>query len=297
LALLVAPSVGDEGTLVRAGALYRPAIEGGEWWRLYTSTFLHGGLLHLAVNMYGLYLLGTFTEDVLGSARFLAVYLVAGLGGAAASTWLGRAALSVGASGAILGLLGALVAALVLDRPRLPPAARRALLVNLVMLGAIQLYIGFVVPMIDNAAHAGGLAAGAAASFALTPGGLLGAGRRGTLVARVLATLLALVALSALFLGVRTPIAVTLARLPTVEATVDGARLEVPSAWQLDRAHATFFDPYLRLTVAITKEGDAPRLRASGDDPARPPGSDPRYRGLLERVAASARAIGGIVTP
>jgi membrane associated rhomboid family serine protease len=136
---------------------------GGEWWRLITAAFLHGGLLHILFNMYALYLLGPAIERVLGSARFLVLYLVAALGGSAASFAFGSpASISVGASGAIFGLMGALL--IVGQR------FRRDVTEVLVLLG-VNFAIGFVVPSIDWRAHLGGAVAGAlaAAVFAYAP--------------------------------------------------------------------------------------------------------------------------------
>ena len=135
----------------------------GEWWRLLTSAFLHGGLLHIAFNMYVLYLLGPVLERALGSARFLALYLMAALGGSVASYATSAPnTLSVGASGAIFGMMAAL---LVLGRRFRYDVSQIAVLL------AINLVIGFVVPGIDWRAHVGGAVVGAAmaAIFAFAP--------------------------------------------------------------------------------------------------------------------------------
>jgi membrane associated rhomboid family serine protease len=146
------------------GAKANAAIAAGEYWRLLTAAFLHGGWLHLLVNSYSLYVLGSLTEPVLGGARFLATYLVSALTGSLAS-YAFNPALGVGASGAIFGLLGA---ALYLSwrgtSERIPPAQLRNL-------GAWTLYnlvYGFINPTIDNAAHLGGLAGGVACAALLS---------------------------------------------------------------------------------------------------------------------------------
>ena len=203
------PGVGFEAMLVRGGALFRPAITAGEWWRLCTAPFLHAGWVHLAVNVWGLWMLGRFVEGAFGPARFLAVYLAAALLASTASASLGAGAISVGASGAVLGLLGALASTLVLRRGAWPERWRRALLGALLLLAATQIALGFAVPSVDNAAHIGGLVGGAAAGLLLAPGGVVRAVwvARGGSAAFVVANLLAAA------LATSTPLDVTLLRL------------------------------------------------------------------------------------
>ena len=127
---------------------------GGEWWRLLTGAFLHGGWLHIAFNMYVLFALGPTLERILGHGRFLLLYLLAALGGAAASyTFSDYQTVSVGASGAIFGLMGALIVA--------GRRLRYDITQVLVLLG-INVVIGFLSPGVDWRAHLGGLATGAA---------------------------------------------------------------------------------------------------------------------------------------
>jgi rhomboid protease GluP len=133
-------------------------LQQGEWWRLFTSMFLHGGFAHVLLNGWALYQLGALFEMAVGSFRMLVVYVLTGLAGSLASL-LWTQGLSVGASGAIFGVLGALIAFLLRRRERLTPFAR-SLLSQLVGWAAINVFIGFTVPMIDNAAHLGGCAAG-----------------------------------------------------------------------------------------------------------------------------------------
>ena len=134
-------------------------VAAGEWYRLVTAAFLHGGLLHLALNMYGLYLFGPPLEAALGRARFLALYLVSALGGSAASFAFNRPGqVSVGASGAIFGLFAAWF---VVSR-RLGRDVRQ-----LWVLLAINVVLGFVVPNVDWRAHLGGFLAGGALTLAL----------------------------------------------------------------------------------------------------------------------------------
>jgi len=131
----------------------------GEWWRLITSAFLHGGLLHVGFNMYVLYALGPVLERALGSGRFLVLYLTAAAGGSVASYATSAPnTLSVGASGAIFGLMAAL---LVIGRRFKHDVSQVAMLL------AVNVAIGFIVPGIDWRAHIGGALTGAAVAAVL----------------------------------------------------------------------------------------------------------------------------------
>lgn len=128
----------------------------GEWFRLLSAAFLHGSFLHIAFNMYVLFALGPALERILGHVRYLALYLVAALGGGIASyAFSDIRTISVGASGAIFGLMGALLIA----GRRLGHDIRQV-----AMLLAVNVVIGFVAPGVDWRAHLGGLVAGAAAA-------------------------------------------------------------------------------------------------------------------------------------
>lgn len=144
--------------LVAVGANERTAVLAGQYWRLLTSMFLHGGFLHLLLNAWALYQLGTLFESLLGSSRMIGTYFLSGIAGSVASiVWTQEP--SVGASGAIFGLLGALIAFLLRRREALSPAGK-SILSQLVMWAGINLFFGFQMPGIDNAGHLGGLAAG-----------------------------------------------------------------------------------------------------------------------------------------
>ena len=148
---------GDE--LVNLGANYGPAVfQDGQWWRLVTSMFLHGGFVHVLLNCWGLYQLGALFELWLGSVPLLVVYFVSGIAGSLASGIFTNSP-SVGASGAIFGLLGALISFLLRRRGMLTPQAK-SLLMQLVGWAVINVFFGFSTPGIDNAAHLGGCAAG-----------------------------------------------------------------------------------------------------------------------------------------
>jgi membrane associated rhomboid family serine protease len=99
--------IGGEGPLFDEGALSRRAIQDGEYWRLITSGFLHGGLAHLLFNMLGLYILGTILEPAIGTPRFAVIYFVSLLTGSFGALLQEDIGATVGASGAVFGLLGA----------------------------------------------------------------------------------------------------------------------------------------------------------------------------------------------
>ncbi len=142
---------------------------GNEYWRLLTVALVHGSIIHLGFNMYALWIIGPIVEALYGPWRFMAIYLVCIAAGSAAS-FATSANPAVGASGGVFGLFGAL---LVADRVHKPALTRNArnLTTQIGMLIVINLVIGFTVPNIDNAAHVGGLLAGAALGFLLVPQG------------------------------------------------------------------------------------------------------------------------------
>jgi rhomboid protease GluP len=155
--------------LIVLGAKWNPAIDAGQWWRLLTPMVLHGGLIHLLFNSWALYALGVDAERQFGTARFATVYLLAGLAGSIASYVFNPNVPSVGASGAIFGLIGALGAFAYTVRSLIGAEASKMQLGQIISLALINLLFGFSVPNIDNAAHIGGLIAGGIAGFALAP--------------------------------------------------------------------------------------------------------------------------------
>jgi len=158
----------DTDTLIAFGAKTNALLQSGEWFRLITPIFIHAGLLHLLLNSYALWVVGTQVEKLYGSARFLLIYLLSGIGGVAGS-YFGQIFLqkpfdlpSVGASGAIFGLFGVLAVFGFRYRREMPPAIRRAMTAGVLPVIAINLIIGFSIRFIDNSAHIGGLLTGAA---------------------------------------------------------------------------------------------------------------------------------------
>lgn len=157
------------GKLFFDWALYGPLVQHGDWWRLITSAFLHGGMLHIIFNMLALWWLGAPVEMVLGRARFLGLYVVSGLAGAAGALLANPTSVTVGASGAIFGLLGA---GLILEYQ-----ATGSLAGNYLTLIVINLAISFAVPGISIGGHLGGLVGGIVTTFAFTRGGRLSSRR------------------------------------------------------------------------------------------------------------------------
>ena len=146
----------DGLTLFRFGAKYRPAIEGGQWWRLVTAGFLHGGLFHILMNSWVLFDLGAQVEQIYGARRLLVFYFAATVCGFAASSWWSPS-LSVGASAGLFGLIGAMIALGVRYKTSMGLAIR-GLYIRWALYGlAFGLLPGL---RIDNAAHIGGLVAG-----------------------------------------------------------------------------------------------------------------------------------------
>ena len=143
--------------LLNWGANFKPLTTGGQWWRLLSSTFLHGGLMHIAANMYGLLFVGIFLEPLLGKTKYAFVYLTTGILASVASIWWYDATVSVGASGAIFGLYGFFLACLLLKV--FPPDFGKAFLTSTLVFVGFNLLMGFT-GGIDNAAHIGGLVSG-----------------------------------------------------------------------------------------------------------------------------------------
>jgi membrane associated rhomboid family serine protease len=142
------------GKLIRDAALNGPAVSGGDWWRIITAGFLHANLVHIAFNMFALYVLGTLLEPGIGTPRFLGVYFVSLLAGSFGALLLSPNELTVGASGAIFGLLSA---AFVIARHR----GIEQLASQLAFFVVINLVFTFSVAHISVGGHLGGLVGGA----------------------------------------------------------------------------------------------------------------------------------------
>lgn len=151
----------NAGFMLQHGAMYVPYIIGkGEYYRLFTSMFLHFGYDHLFNNMIALAAMGWNLELDIGKIKFLIVYFVSGLAGNILSAWwdiqTGSMVVSAGASGAIFGIIGALLYVAIRNRGRIGEISGRGLVAMVVL----TLYYGFTSGGVDNMAHIGGLAAG-----------------------------------------------------------------------------------------------------------------------------------------
>jgi membrane associated rhomboid family serine protease len=155
-----APINGVGGTVYAHGALYGPLVANGEWWRIITAGFLHAGIIHIAFNMYFLYFLGTILEPMIGRLRFALIYVVALVGGSFGALLLTPNTPTVGASGAVFGLMGAAILAM---RARGVDPMQSGLGVTLLL----NLGITFLIPGISKGGHVGGLIAGGLVGYLL----------------------------------------------------------------------------------------------------------------------------------
>ena len=138
------------------GAKYSPLIYAGEVWRLITCAFLHGSFLHIACNMYMLYIIGPQIERIYGKFKYMFIYLVSCITSSILSVIFNPDSISVGASGGIFGLMGALLAFALIERKNI----NKEYTMGLVKTIGINLVIGLIVINIDNAAHIGGFLGG-----------------------------------------------------------------------------------------------------------------------------------------
>ena len=159
--------VNQIGEVLERGALVPAAVAEGQVWRLLTSIFLHSGLIHLSFNMVALYFLGTFAESAFGRWRFFTLYVLSGLSGGLAYLYFGtfdRPA--VGASGAIFGLLGSILG-YALRRGTF--SWQNPMIRQLLILLALNVYLGLSISNISNTAHMGGLAGGFIFGWLMAP--------------------------------------------------------------------------------------------------------------------------------
>jgi membrane associated rhomboid family serine protease len=148
------------GKLFQNGALQGSYIQDGEYWRLITSGFLHANLIHIGFNMYLLWLLGQILEPAIGRLRFTVLYLTSLLGGSFGALLVTPNSLTIGASGAVFGLMGAAI--ITLRSRGFDPMAS-----GIPALIIFNLVLSFVIPGISIGGHVGGLIAGAAAAYLL----------------------------------------------------------------------------------------------------------------------------------
>ena len=147
--------------MLECGAAYAPLIlEQGQWYRVFSSMFLHFGAPHLINNMLVLFVLGQRLEPAVGRLRFLLIYIAGGLGGNFISLFwdmrTGDYSVSAGASGAVFAVMGGMIYVIIRHRGRVADLTMKQMLI----MAAFSLYFGFASEGVDNAAHAGGLLCG-----------------------------------------------------------------------------------------------------------------------------------------
>jgi len=158
----------DMRTLVEMGALYGPlTVLKGEWSRLFTAMFLHGGMTHILMNMFSLYLIGRGVEIYFEKKAYIGIYLFSGLLGGLASLYMHPLSVGVGASGAIFGVFGALAGFFLAHRNNIP-AHSRAFMKDFAIVLGLNLVLGLSIPSIDVSAHIGGLVVGLLGGFVVS---------------------------------------------------------------------------------------------------------------------------------
>jgi len=185
----VAPTIPQ---LLKWGANWGPLSLGAEPWRMLASNYVHGGIIHIALNMWCLWNLGLLAERVFDPWTYVLTYTFCGLAGSLASLWWHPMAVGVGASGAIFGLAGALIAALYLGHLPIPKQAVQGTLKSLLMFAGYNLFFGAAIKVVDNSAHIGGLLAGLAvgavlAKHLMAPPEIRDGWRRGVFIAAAVA--------------------------------------------------------------------------------------------------------------
>ena len=156
----VSPGMPQTRQLIRWGADFGPLTLDGQPWRILTANYVHIGILHIALNMWCLWNLGAWGEVIFDRWTYFLTYTTCGLAASISSLWWHPRGVGAGASGAIFGMVGALISALYLGRLGIPRRALRSTLKSLITFTAYNLVFGTLVPGIDNSAHLGGLASG-----------------------------------------------------------------------------------------------------------------------------------------
>ena len=162
-------SLPDNQQLLKWGADWGPLTLTTQPWRILTSNYVHIGIIHIALNMWCLWNLGALAERIFDRWTYALVYTACGIGGSIVGLWWHPVTVEAGASGAIFGIAGALIAALYLGRLPVPPSAIKATLKSLLSFAGYNLFLGAVVPGISNAAHLGGFITGLGLGAVLAP--------------------------------------------------------------------------------------------------------------------------------
>jgi len=155
----------DIEVLANMGALYAPITVGeSEWYRLFTAMFLHGGMTHLLMNMFSLYLIGRGVEQYFNAKSYITIYIFSGLIGGLASMYMHPASVGIGASGAIFGIFGAMAGFFIAHREKIE-AHTKAFMKDFAIIIGINLVLGFSIPSIDVSAHVAGSVVGFIGGF------------------------------------------------------------------------------------------------------------------------------------
>jgi rhomboid protease GluP len=195
----VSPLAPTGPQLLKWGANWGPLSLGAEPWRMLASNYIHIGIFHIFFNMWCLWNLGFLAERVFDPWTYVLIYTSCGLAGSLASLWWHPVGVGAGASGAIFGLAGALIAALYLGHLPISKQAIQSTLKSLLMFAGYNLFFGATIPGIDNSAHMGGLLAGLALGAVLAkhlvgPAEVRDGWRRGVFVAAAVVLCLAFIA-------------------------------------------------------------------------------------------------------
>ena len=155
-------------TLVHMGALFGPyTVQQGEWWRLFTAMFLHGGMTHILMNMFSLYIVGRGAQMYFDAKSYLIIYLFSGFIGGLASLSMHPESVGIGASGAIFGIFGALAGFFLAHREKVSEHFK-AFMKDFSMIIGINLLIGISISSVDLSAHIGGLFTGILGGFLIS---------------------------------------------------------------------------------------------------------------------------------
>jgi len=154
------PTMDFNGPALAQWGNYGPFTLSGQWWRLFTYMFVHGGVVHIAMNMWCLWSIGGLCESLYGRWTYAAIYVITGIAGGLASVGWNPGVLSVGASGALFGITGALIASFYLGEFSFGEVSVKSTLSSLLFFAGFSLFFGSVYPGIDNSAHIGGLISG-----------------------------------------------------------------------------------------------------------------------------------------
>lgn len=151
----------NNSVLISFGAKYNILIEQGEIWRLVSCAFLHSNLIHIACNMYSLYIIGPQIQQAYGITKYLIIYIISCVTSSLLSYFMSPSGISVGASGGIFGLMGALLAYAIIERNKI----QKKYILSLIQIIILNLFIGLSIKNIDNFAHIGGLIGGGFAGY------------------------------------------------------------------------------------------------------------------------------------